>query len=453
MKIINKKSFLTIFMLVAVILGNESAGYRVYAEEPLPLESLDIQKDPLGVEDGEALCDENRAKEKEAEMPYFRCQRYRSSGVASVVYKATVAHGIDVSKHQGNINWAQVKASGVKFAMIRVGYRGYETGALCVDPYFEQNIQNALAAGLKVGVYFFSQAITEQEAYEEASLTLQMIQKYNITYPVAFDWETASGYRTYNAGIVGARMTAIASKFCDTVQAAGYIPIVYANTVDFHQRFEFEAIAAKYYIWYARYLPEYGGTVWYKEGNRLPNYDNLIRFNVWQYMSDGTVPGVNGNCDVNVSFLDFGTFATREIQLVSRAPAVIIDEKHKCISGFSLGSIYQDVINCFPGFSVTINGKNASENPRAKLKTGDKLVFTSTTPYTYLKDGNYTFFYPKDVNGDGYVSVLDMEEIQKYLLTMTVFESAYYQAADANGDGKLSVIDIEEIQKYLLGFK
>lgn len=446
-----KRILPAIVLLAALTFGNWAGEHKVYAQEPLPLEELNIQEDPLGLEDGEGLCDENKEKEEESEEVVFRCQRYLSSGVSSTVYEATVVQGVDVSKYQGNINWAQVKASGIDFAMIRVGYRGCETGAICADPYFEQNIQNALAAGVKVGIYFFSQAITEQEAYEEASYTIQMIKKYNITYPVAFDWETSSGYRTYNANVTGSKMTAIASKFCDTVASAGYIPIVYSNTTDFNGRYEFSTISSKYYIWYARYLPEYGGTVWYKNGNRLPNYDNNIKFNIWQYMSDGTVPGISGNCDVNVSFLNFGTYRTKEVTLASSVASVVIDNTNHYISGLAEGATYLKLASSFSGFSVTVNGNSISSNSSAVLKTGDKLVFTSTTAYTYLKDGNYTYLLSGDVNGDGSISVLDMEAIQKHVLSVASLTSVYYAAADVTGDSVVSVLDMEAIQRKLLG--
>ncbi len=450
-----KKRSLILIMVLSIVFATVNVGAvsDVYAQEPMELEELNIQEDPLGLEDGEMHCDEQKVIEEEDDY-VFRVERYLASGVNSVAYKAGLIHGVDVSKYQQTIDWKKVKASGIDFAMIRVGYRGYETGAICADPYFEKNIQNALAAGLKVGIYFFSQAITAQEAYEEASYTIQMIKKYKITYPVAFDWETSAGYRTYNANIVGAKMTTIASKFCDTIAAAGYIPIVYANTSDFKGRFDYNTLSAKYYIWYARYLPEYGGTVWYKQGNRLANYDNNFKFNIWQYMSDGTVPGINGNCDVNISLLDFGTLAEpvkTEVKLTSSRTGVTVDVSKLQISGFGIGTTYQEIVNAFPNFSVVINGKAVGSGSTAVVKNGDKLTFGPKASNTYLKNTTYSLLLHGDVTGDGIQNALDMENIQKYLLSMEKLEGISYQAADVTGDGKVTVLDMEKIQQKLLG--
>lgn len=432
--------------------------YPVQAEdtqEILPLEEINIQEDSDWSEDGET---QFIRQEKEKEAPFsFRVQTYLSSGVDSVVYAATEVQGVDVSHHQGSINWGSVKASGMKFAMIRVGYRGYGTGAICADSYFETNIKNALAAGMKVGIYFFSQALNEQEAYEEACYTINMMKKYNITYPVAFDWETASGYRTYNAQLSSSQMNAIASKFCDTVKNAGYIPIVYSNTVDFTGRYNFSDLSSKYYIWYARYLPEFGGTTWYKHGDRLPNYNNNIKFNIWQYMSDGTVPGISGNCDVNVSFLDFGTLrenpqpVVKEVTLTTSSKDIQINTGEKQITGVAAGNTYSGLRSCFENFYISINGSGNGSGGSNQLKTGDTLVFTPKDVYSHLKDNTYVLVIKGDVDGNGTIDVHDMEGLQKDLLGIEKLADANQVAAELDGDDELTVKDIEVIQKYLLG--
>ena len=145
--------------------------------------------------------------------------RFSSINAADITTKSSLSydseqliHGIDVSRHNGDIDWAKVKAQGIEYAFIRVGYRGYESGGLCIDSKYENNIKGAISNGIKVGVYFFSQAITEQEALEEASLTLSLIKNYNISLPVILDWETDIGYRTYS-GLSRAKLTSIVQPY------------------------------------------------------------------------------------------------------------------------------------------------------------------------------------------------------------------------------------------------
>ncbi len=216
-----------------------------------------------------------------------------------------VVKGIDVSRWQSDIDWAKVKASGVEFAIIKAAGRSIGSdNSLYIDSKFEQNIQNALANGVQVGVYFFSQAMTVQEAREEASLMLEAIKGYKFTYPVVFDWETSNGYRTYNAGLSKAQMNTIASTFCDIIKAAGYTPMIYGNTWDMANRYNTDEIASKYKCWIARYSDKYKNTgVQYKVGDTLPAYD--YSFQMWQYSSTGRVDGINGNVDLNVSFFSY----------------------------------------------------------------------------------------------------------------------------------------------------
>ena len=416
-------------------------------EEMIPMEELNIQEDPDWSEDGEGLIDGYGDDMKDSGK--FTGFRYLSSGVNAAVFISTERQGIDVSHHQGVINWSQVKACGMDFAMIRVGYRGYGSGAIYADDYFETNIRNALAAGMKVGIYFFSQALNEQEAREEASYTIQMIQKYNITYPVVFDWETAPGYRTYDAGLTKSQMNSLADTFCSMVSDAGYIPMVYANESDFTNRFDYSALSAKYYIWYARYIYPYGGTTWYYSGGPLPN--TSLKYNMWQYMSDGTVPGINGNCDVNVTFLDFGTYAKKEVELSASSEKIEIDESHLTVTGMAAETKYSDLRACFADFNVAINGNSPSAAVNETLKTGDTLTFTPRSANTYLKNSTYTLVIKGDVDGNGRIDVMDMEGIQKSLLKLSTLDTIHLMAARLSGNEDLSVLDMEAIQRHILG--
>ncbi len=194
--------------------------------------------------------------------------------------------GIDVSQWQGNINWSEVKKAGVEFAMIRVGYRGSAAaGKLMADPYYKQNIEGALAAGIKVGVYFFSQAITVQEAKEEAQFTYNLIKDYNITYPVAFDSEYYNSDRDGRADYLSAtQRTLMANTFCIEMQRLGYKPMVYASTSFFQTDLQLSMLT-KWQLWVAQY-----NTVITHKGS----------YQCWQYTSTGKVNGINGNVDMNV---------------------------------------------------------------------------------------------------------------------------------------------------------
>ena len=194
--------------------------------------------------------------------------------------------GIDVSKWNGKIDWNAVKNSGISYVIIRSGYRGSSEGKLIVDPRFGENIQGATAAGLKVGVYFYSQAINEIEAVEEASMVLDQIKNYKISYPVFLDVE-ASGGRGDNAD--KATRTAVCKAFCQTVQNAGYTAGVYSNKNWLETRLDASALSA-YKIWLAQYAaaPTYGG-----------------RYDLWQYRSTGSVSGISGNVDMNISYLGY----------------------------------------------------------------------------------------------------------------------------------------------------
>ena len=138
--------------------------------------------------------------------------------------------GIDVSHHQGKINWAQVKASGVEFAIIRAGYRGQTSGGIYEDAYFKTNMNGAISNGIKVGVYFYSTAINEEEALEEAAWVVKKIAPYSITYPVVYDFEDFNSKRCVNVG--GAEATRNANTFLNYVKSRGYEPMMYANKSD-----------------------------------------------------------------------------------------------------------------------------------------------------------------------------------------------------------------------------
>ena len=194
--------------------------------------------------------------------------------------------GIDVSKWNGSIDWNAVKNSGVNYVIIRVGYRGSSQGALIEDPKFKTNIKGATAAGLKVGVYFFTQAVDEVEAVQEASMVLDRISGYKISYPVFLDVEGSGGR---GDAIDSATRTAVCKAFCNTIKNAGYTPGVYANKTWLTSKMDAGALSG-YKIWLAQYA-------------KTPTYTG--RYDLWQYRSDGKVSGISGKVDLNISYLGY----------------------------------------------------------------------------------------------------------------------------------------------------
>ncbi len=201
--------------------------------------------------------------------------------------------GIDVSAHQKDIDWKQVAAAGVDFAMIRVGYRGYSVGSINKDAYFDYNIKNALANGIEVGVYFFSQAMNETEALEEARQTLDWIRGYDITYPVVFDWEQVDKDISRTKDADGATTTRCAQAFCQVVEDAGYIAMTYGSPSKIYAGGLDLAQLQEYPFWLAHYT-----TDWVPTSFRY-------HYNMWQYSSNGAVPGIPTRVDLNVCHTDF----------------------------------------------------------------------------------------------------------------------------------------------------
>ena len=193
--------------------------------------------------------------------------------------------GIDVSKWQKEIDWDKVKNEGVDFAIIRCGYRGSVTGSLVEDPYFEQNIKGARAAGIKVGVYFFTQAVNEVEAVEEASMVISLVRDYELQYPVFIDTEGAGGNGRADSLNVEER-TAVCEAFCTTVKNAGLEAGVYASRNWYNNKLTVSTLES-YAIWLAEY-------------RSVPLYQGY--YQMWQYTSKGKINGINGNVDLNVSY-------------------------------------------------------------------------------------------------------------------------------------------------------
>ncbi|MCC8182211.1 MAG: glycoside hydrolase family 25 protein [Clostridiales bacterium] len=214
-------------------------------------------------------------------------EHFTTNEDGTVTYSGQALYGIDVSSHQGEIDWAAVAADGVEFAILRVGYRGYSEGTLNQDSQFAANYEGAVANGLTVGVYFFSQAVNTQEAEEEAQQVLSWLEGLEIAGPVVFDWEEIEDSDSARTnGLDGETVTACAKAFCETIQAAGYTPMIYCNGM----------------LGYLSYdLTELTGIgIWYAEYSDYPSYAYQVE--MWQYSNTATVDGISEQVDRNIWF-------------------------------------------------------------------------------------------------------------------------------------------------------
>lgn len=193
--------------------------------------------------------------------------------------------GIDVSNYQGQIDWQQVKNAGVEFVMIRAAFRGYGNGLLYEDLSAQANYQGAKAAGLKVGAYIFSQAISVEEAREEAQYIMEVTKNWDLDMPLVYDWEClADDYRT--VGVDARQLTDYTIAFCDTVAAAGFDPMIYFNPSQSHKEMYLAELTG-YGFWLAMYTDQ---------------MDYPYKVDMWQYTNQGSVPGIQGNVDINLYF-------------------------------------------------------------------------------------------------------------------------------------------------------
>ncbi len=197
--------------------------------------------------------------------------------------------GIDVSRYQKDIDFYQVKNAGIEFAMIRAGSRGYQTGQMAPDEYFVQNIQRATEAGLDVGVYFYSQAITPEEAVEEANLVIELCKDHKLTYPVAYDMEFVENDSARIDTLSKDERTAIAAAFINRIVEAGYKPMIYGNDEWLTKRVDLKKLPTV--------------SVWLADKSEMPDYP--YQYSMWQYSTDGTVFGINGSVDMDVCFIDY----------------------------------------------------------------------------------------------------------------------------------------------------
>ena len=282
----NKNKFVLTLMFTIIIILTLVVVVLVAALMKRPAEEIDPHEGQVYINDGFGMVwmtplegvDVNNISQSDI-VRYDGVPKYVGEGYETL-------RGVDVSEHQYDIDWAAVAASGVDFAYIRLGYRGYTQGGLFEDAYFKANIEGAKSNGIKVGVYFFSQAISEDEAEAEAKFVLDLLGDRKLDLPVFFDWERISGDTARTDGLDNETLTACAVRFCQTIESAGFDAGVYIYN------------DTGYYGYDLAQLEDY--TFWCVGISTYPCFYYAHEF--WQYSYKGSVPGINADCDLNMLF-------------------------------------------------------------------------------------------------------------------------------------------------------
>lgn len=212
-------------------------------------------------------------------------KRYMENG------RKTSYVGVDISKHTGKVSFDRVKAAGVDYVMIRLGSRGYSTGQITLDENFKENMDGAIAAGLDVGVYFYSQAISPEEAVQEVNFVVQNLEPYrtHVKYPVAFNMGFVSNDKSRIEGLSREDKTTVTTSFMEGIRAAGYVPMIYGDKEWLIKEIDMTK------------LQDYD--VWLSQEEEIPDYP--YRYNMWQYNTDGVVNGIDGGADLNICFVNY----------------------------------------------------------------------------------------------------------------------------------------------------
>lgn len=212
-------------------------------------------------------------------------KRYMENG------RKTSYVGVDISKHTGKVYFPSLKAAGVDYVMIRLGSRGYSTGQITLDENFKENIEGAIEAQLNVGVYFYSQAISQDEAVQEANFVAQNLEPYraHVKYPVAFNMGFVSNDKSRIEGLSREDKTAVTVSFLDAVRASGYVPMVYGDKEWLLKEVDLTK------------LQDYD--VWLSQEEEIPDYP--YRYAMWQYNTDGVLNGIDGGADLNICFVNY----------------------------------------------------------------------------------------------------------------------------------------------------
>lgn len=301
--------------------------------------------------------------------------------------------GIDVSKYQSSIDWQKVKSDGIKFAMLRCGTGYRHTGS--TDTKFEQNYKNAKAAGIAVGAYFYSYAVNVEQAKKEAEYCLSIISGKSFEYPVVFDIEDKT-----QSNLGKSLISDICRAFCEKIKSAGFIPCIYANKDWLENRID-DDCKSKYDVWLAQWSSK-------------PTYTG--NFTMWQYSSKGTVKGISGNVDMNISYKDYASISNKA------QPKKTIDEIVKEVLDGKWGN-GQDRINRLTaaGYNYTevqaaVNKKIYGENPVKVYKVGDKInlknkpIYVSASAKFSTRNVTGEYFIYDGINVNGRYRITNAKE-------------------------------------------
>jgi GH25 family lysozyme M1 (1,4-beta-N-acetylmuramidase) len=308
-------------------------------------------------------------------------------GAAPMVLTSNMSFGIDVSHYQsdaGTIDWKKVKESGVTFAIIKCGGRSIGSdGKLYKDAAFEQNIVGALANGIQVGIYFFSQATTTAEASAEADYCLSLIQKYKITYPVAFDWESGNGYRVNKANVSNKLLTNICITFADKIAAAGYTPMIYFCRNDWYGRVDATALTSRYKVWLAYYFKAYYYTSrQWQVGDDGPEFN--YSYDMWQYGVTNTVSGINTYTDMDVAMFSYDNYTIDLYEAFISTDSDVIEVAYGSASDFLTSCHAMNCIGTSNSVVVVIDGKRYNTKAAInKVSVGTHNVTISFTDPLY----------------------------------------------------------------------
>lgn len=334
--------------------------------------------------------------------------------------------GIDVSTWNGKIDWAKVKASGIKFAIIRVGFRGHGSGVITLDNKFYDNMKGAIANDIQVGVYFFTAAVNEEEAIEEAKYVVNLVKDYDISYPIVYDTEMFNNTENYDGYrlkyVSDEQLTMNAIAFCNYVKNAGYTPMIYSSANPLTKRFD----TAKFgdtRIWVA----QYNDTVTYKG-----------KYHMWQYTSQGSVPGINGRVDMNVAYFSITSDASKQ----SSVTGVLNNgdlEKVEFIDCYYPSNVINSI-------GLRSTPYNNLPNKAGTLKSGSSIIVTGINDnwirIKYNDDifyvNNTTFYENKDFNGYSEIN-LDTKTNKKITLLKVPYvnESNVFEEIDVGSDIKI----------------
>ncbi len=285
------------FIVGAVVIHNKSS--KEIAEVKNELATVIEEQSHINVTN--VYVPERKLKEGVVSLNPYNTENFRIDNGFMAYFDENgekISHlGCDLSYHNKNVNFDELKASGCEFVMLRCGYRGFSAGGLAKDEKFDAYAKEAERVGLKIGVYFFTQALTVEEAVDEAEFTLSIIEDYDISYPVAFDTEYIDDEeaRTNMTEISDELRSQICVAFCERIKEEGYYPMIYASENWFRRSLEMEPIR-QYDFWAPQYLEE---------------NDFLYDFTMWQYTDSGDIPGVKGPVDLDISMVDYASFVPK----------------------------------------------------------------------------------------------------------------------------------------------